>query len=322
MNKHGQDATISVINSVDHELQSSLIKAIIDASPEGILVVDSKGDIVSINRQFFEAWRIPVEVLPVTDPEEIIGTQDHVLLQNALSRVKDRESFLARVRELYDNPALNDHCEIEMADGRTLERHSTVLRSKQGEYLGRVWFFRDITLRKQTENALTKLAHHDPLTGVANRRYFFLRASQEFSRSRRHGNPLCVAGMDIDHFKQINDRYGHAAGDEILKMFCDISLRSLRDIDLFARLGGEEFAVLLPDTDLKGARVAAERIRKSTAETRFELGNGTLNCTVSIGIAALEPIDTSIEECLSRADSALYRAKENGRNRVEIAASF
>jgi len=320
MKNHTQqlDIPTKLVSVSDYELQSSLIKAINEASPDGILVVNDQGIVVSHNHRFVEIWRVPDYRLRGTEPDSAIGARDDPLLANALERVKDEQAFLARVQELYDNPHLDDHCEIELKDGRTLERHSTMLVSDEGKNLGRVWFFRDITSQKQTEAALKELARHDPLTGMANRRYFFERANQELARTKRHSTTLSIVELDIDHFKQINDQYGHAVGDEVLKSLCIVSQRMLREADVFARIGGEEFAVLLPDTNLDGAACLAERLRKTIANRKLSLNSGEFNCTISVGVATLKSTDTSIEDCLLRADSALYRAKHNGRNRVEI----
>jgi diguanylate cyclase (GGDEF)-like protein len=306
------------VNVGDYELQTSLIKAINEASPEGILVVDDNGIIVSHNQRFVEIWRIPKERLRGREPDSAIGADDNPILFTVLERVKDKEAFLARVRELYDNPNLSDHCEIDLLDGRTVERHSTVLRGDDGKNLGRVWFFRDITLQKQNEAMLRDLAHHDPLTGVANRRYFFERANQEFSRTKRRPTPLSIIELDIDHFKQINDKYGHAAGDEVLRTLSKTCQSLLRKADVFARIGGEEFATLLPDTNLDGAACLAERLRKAVVSSKLTFSSSEFRCTISAGVASLRTTDNNIEECLLRADKSMYCAKRNGRDRVEI----
>jgi len=234
--------------------------------------------------------------------------------------VKDEQAFLARVKKLYDNPYLKDHCKIELKDGRTLERHSSVLRNNDGVYLGRVWFFCDVSPQEKAESTPRDMENQDSLTGVSNRKYFFERANQAFSRSKRYSNPLSIAEFDIDNFKQINDQNGHAVGDEVLKSLCNISHRLLRATDIFARLGGEKFAVLLHDTNLEKATVIVEGLRQAIADSKLSLSNGELNFTVSIGVAMLKPTDTCIESCLERAERAKYKAKQNGRNRVEIEA--
>ena len=311
----------SSLFEADHpDLQDSLIRAIHAASPDGILVVNEHQTIISRNQRFLELWRIPIEHLGGSEPGTAIGTDDAPLLAAVLACVKDADVFLARVRELYDDPDLIDHCEIELLDGRTLERHSSALWSSDARYLGRVWFLRDISSQKQTEVALRELSRRDPLTGVANRRYFFERASQEFARATRSTGALSIALVDIDHFKQINDRHGHAAGDEMLKFLCHSSQHLLREMDIFARIGGEEFAVLLPDTSLEGATDLATRLRQTIAGSELSLNGVQINCTISVGVATLRLTDTCPEESLSRADSAMYRAKRNGRNNVQIEA--
>lgn len=309
------------------EFQNTLISAIYEASPEGILVVDKQDNIVSHNQKFIDIWRIPNELLNGEAPSIAVGLSDVPILSTVLKRVKHPEYFVARVNELYKNPNLIDYCEIELLDGRTVERHSTVLYSKNGELLGRVWFFRDITLQKETEANLRALTFQDPLTGVANRRYFFEVANQEFNRTKRYPTPLSIALLDIDHFKQINDKYGHGVGDEVLKTVSHCIQSLLRQVDVFARIsgadvfariGGEEFAVLLPNTDINQAIHLAERLRQRIAEKKFFHEMEQFGCTLSIGIAMIRNTDTCAEDCMERADKAMYSAKQNGRNRVEI----
>jgi diguanylate cyclase (GGDEF)-like protein/PAS domain S-box-containing protein len=299
------------------EFQASLIQAIHEASPDGILVVDSEGKVASVNQRFLDVWQIPNDRVPGGQASAVVGTPDRPILEMATERVKDPKGFVRRVKELYADPDQDDHCELELKDGRTLERHSTVLRGKNGRYQGRVWFFRDITTHKRTEATLRDLASHDSLTGAANRRNFFERAAEEYARARRYDRPVSIVVLDIDRFKQINDRYGHARGDEVLKTLTDGCKTQLREVDLFARIGGEEFAVLLPDTDLGNARMVAERLREFAAAQKVVTEGAEIHWTVSAGVATQSVADASIEECLKRADNALYLAKEGGRNRVE-----
>ncbi|MDR7335208.1 DUF484 family protein [Roseateles asaccharophilus] len=157
----------------------------------------------------------------------------------------------------------------------------------------------------------------DGLTGVHNRRYFDHRSLIEFSQAVRHRYPLACLFLDIDHFKAINDGHGHPAGDEVLRQVGGLIQRSLRTGDLAARYGGEEFVVLLPRTDLAGAREVAERIRQMVQEAPFVMPEGgTVSATLSAGLAMLSSDATSFAELLSAADRALYEAKRAGRNRT------
>lgn len=162
---------------------------------------------------------------------------------------------------------------------------------------------------------LERLAHTDALTCVANRRGLFLTGPEALSRSYADRKPAAVLMLDLDRFKQVNDRLGHAAGDELLRCVAGLCVRSLRREDVFARYGGEEFAVVAPRTSEAEARVLAERIRSSVSLERFApLGGEAV--TVSIGVACAR--SGSLEELLKRADEALYAAKQNGRDRVEL----
>lgn len=160
------------------------------------------------------------------------------------------------------------------------------------------------------------LANRDDLTGLANRRYFFERLESALAHASRHGRPLSLLMADLDHFKQVNDRFGHAGGDTVLRAFGRLLSEDGRAGDLPARIGGEEFALMLPDTDAKQARHVAERIRQRLAELR-PLGPEH-QFTVSIGLA-LSQGDQQPDALLRRADRALYAAKDGGRNRVVMA---
>jgi len=294
-----------------------LLHAIQEASPDGILVVDRHSQVISYNQRFLEVWQIEEKYRP---SEQVMRqyVPEEPLLDAALRKLKDPDAFLQRIQELYDNPELHDHTEIELTDGRTLDRHSTGLFDEQNNYLGRVWFFRDITRQKQNEALLQDLAWRDPLTGIMTRGYFLERAEGELQRIQRYGHTLAVIMLDVDHFKQVNDRYGHGAGDQVLKTLCQRWLDTLRNSDLLGRIGGEEFAILLPQNDLQAALQTAERIRSITASQPVHSDGVDINCTVSCGVTLLDNHQNdSVQGALKRADNALYNAKKRGRNRVE-----
>jgi diguanylate cyclase (GGDEF)-like protein/PAS domain S-box-containing protein len=181
----------------------------------------------------------------------------------------------------------------------------------------------DVTAQKDLEEQLRELATHDSLTGAANRRHFVEVAQRERERARRSGLPLSLCLFDADHFKNINDQHGHVAGDHVLSAIVQAAGSALRVSDVLGRLGGEEFAILLPETPLAGALKLAERVRAAIAACEVQSGElgeqatrQTIRITVSVGVAELAP-DESFEAFLKRADRAQYAAKDLGRNRVQ-----
>jgi len=165
---------------------------------------------------------------------------------------------------------------------------------------------------------MEKLAITDSLTGLYNRRFFFAFAENEIERSKRYNKNLSIIMMDIDHFKKVNDSFGHQIGDQVLKEIADICLSILRKVDLMCRYGGEEFAVLLPETEGAEAAHAAERMCTAISSLRLKNEKGDVSVSVSIGVAELDSSRGSFEKLLAAADTALYTAKETGRNRVQV----
>jgi diguanylate cyclase (GGDEF)-like protein len=169
----------------------------------------------------------------------------------------------------------------------------------------------------QALDELEHRAHTDSLTGVANRGRFMELAETEMARARRYGNPYAVLLLDIDHFKEVNDKYGHKSGDVVLRELTSIMRRVLREVDIIGRIGGEEFAVLLPQTEPEKALQVAERLRETVASTNIAIASDTpLRISVSIGISVPSANSNLIDEILRKADAALYMAKNSGRNRV------
>jgi len=180
---------------------------------------------------------------------------------------------------------------------------------------------KDIELKNQekVKVKLEEMAFYDPLTNMLNRRKFEELSNIELKRSIRHKSELSFLMLDIDKFKIINDTYGHAAGDEVLKQFSSICLDISRDIDTIARIGGEEFVVMLTETNQDGAYIFAEKFRKEIFNTSITINDKTIKYTVSIGISSLNiDTDTNVDMILQRADSALYEAKNTGRNKSVI----
>jgi diguanylate cyclase (GGDEF)-like protein/PAS domain S-box-containing protein len=212
--------------------------------------------------------------------------------------------------------------EVEIDSGREtparyFELRRLALNNEKNLRLGSLVIFHDISERKQFERQLRALATTDPLTGCYNRRYFMDLATLEVDRSVRYQRPVALLIMDIDHFKQVNDTHGHAAGDQVLISLVKLCLQDIRQTDIFARYGGEEFVLLFPETSCEMGRQVAERIRRLIETTSFQTDAGALHVTVSIGLAGMPDSQLShIDALLAKADQALYASKEAGRNCV------
>jgi diguanylate cyclase (GGDEF)-like protein len=163
-----------------------------------------------------------------------------------------------------------------------------------------------------------RMAITDGLTGIYNRRHFFELAERELNRARRLNQPLAAIMLDVDRFKRVNDTYGHAVGDQVLRFVAERCTESVRSIDILGRYGGEEFAIILLATDLSGGHRVAERLRRSVADTSVPTEKGDLTVTISLGVASISPDDDDVASLLNRADAAMYAAKQAGRNRVAV----
>lgn len=184
----------------------------------------------------------------------------------------------------------------------------------------------DITDRKQAEEELKiameraeVLARRDELTGLNNRRAFYQDGEKLINQVKRYTRPLSLIMLDIDHFKETNDNYGHSAGDSVLEVVAAILMKHVREVDVHGRLGGEEFAVMLPETSLNNAAKLAERLRVEIEKTTIGTQKGEVKTTASFGIASVGEDHVSLEELINKADDALYQAKWKGRNRIETA---
>ena len=202
-----------------------------------------------------------------------------------------------------------------LAAGRVLDR------DERGQPLRMVGILQDVSQRKVMEESLVQLATSDPLTGLWNRRHFAEMVRGELGRLRRHQSTAGLLLLDLDHFKRINDTHGHAAGDEVLRHFTATVTAQLREADVFARLGGEEFAILLPCIDARGALRVAERLCRIVAAHPAAIDSGPLVFTVSIGVTMLSLDDEDHEAAYARADEALYEAKHAGRNRALMSSA-
>jgi diguanylate cyclase (GGDEF)-like protein/PAS domain S-box-containing protein len=208
---------------------------------------------------------------------------------------------------------------IRRGDGevRYIQARAKIYFDDDGKPLRIVGTNEDITERKKLQGKLEEKAHQDYLTGLCNRRYFMELGQAELARAQRYGSALSMLMIDIDFFKAVNDSHGHKVGDIVLQKLSDIMRETLRTMDIIGRIGGEEFAILLPETDLGKASEVAERLRENVENTEVILEAGLpLHFTVSIGVATLKGKDANIDILFNQSDKALYQAKESGRNRV------
>lgn len=243
--------------------------------------------------------RAPESVVALLDGEV---SRHHARLQVQEGRVQVEDLDSTNGTRLNGEP-LRGAVELRAGDRLTIGSHVLKL------------VFLD-PLERAFHETLLDLSTKDPLTGLANRGSALAELQNRFGLSMRYNRPLSVVVCDLDHFKRVNDTYGHGAGDFVLHAFGERLLGTLREADLAGRIGGEEFLMVLPETDLTGARPFAERLRKAIAAHPIPLPTGPLTVTCSLGIAERTSTETEAGQLLARADAALYRAKAGGRNCV------
>jgi diguanylate cyclase (GGDEF)-like protein/PAS domain S-box-containing protein len=251
--------------------------------------------------------------------DEMLGKPLDVLMPHQYrsdhaAKVNDFHRKGSRARYMGDRKS---HLTGLRKDGTEVLLGATILTVATDRGPVMVAMLRDISERIIFQNELSRLASADPLTGQLNRRAFLESFEREWNRAFRYKSGLSLLMFDLDHFKHINDAYGHDAGDQVICGFAELVRSSLRDIDLFSRWGGEEFIAALPHTDLRAARNVAERIRKAIARHRFEAaGFDPFSVTVSIGVTDINNGEIAYQQMIKLADNALYEAKNTGRNQV------
>lgn len=279
---------------------------------EAIIIIDRNSEIVFFNEGAEKVFgygtgEIVGQKLDTLLPERFHIQHDMMIHEfgNSETRVKHADE---RHRQIYGR----------RKSGEEFVASAAIFDLSRGDQKFYAAIVRDISKTRKTEEELLRLASTDPLTGAFNRREFTSIAEREALRANRYHHPLSVLMLDIDHFKRLNDTYGHGAGDKALQRFTMICTNALRNVDVFGRWGGEEFIALLPETDIQGATIIAERLRKLTADNLLTYNDHKINFTVSIGIAEFKDGETSIDGVLGRADNAVYDAKKAGRDRISV----
>jgi diguanylate cyclase (GGDEF)-like protein len=285
---------------------NSLLNAITEMSPDGIVVASRNEKIAASNRRFVEMWNIP---------EALMGAgMVKPILEAVVSQIKDFDQRLIWAQFLLDHPDETHYDEIELKDGRIFDRHTTSVYDDKRHYIGRAWFFRDITSRKRSEATIERLAHTDVLTGLANRATFVEQVERSLAMRQRGGGPFAVLYLDLDHFKDVNDTLGHPIGDALLCRVAERLKAITRESDLAARFGGDEFAILQTNLSNETAvGMLAQRVLTALSHP-YTINGHVIRITTSIGIAFHDDTEADVQSLLQNADLALYRAKDEGRN--------
>lgn len=323
---------ISAQKAIEDALRESeeLFRLAFENANVGMCLIDLNGKFMKVNQQMCQIFGYNSDEFEQMTVNDIIHPNHKYMIQELLDQAArgKQEHFT------YEKQYLHKAGHILWG-----QISSSLVRNGLGKPLYLISHVQDITERKQAEDALRQakaeletknqelyqayvreqlLARTDTLTGINNRRYFFEVAVHEFNAAVRYGHPLSAIVFDIDHFKELNDTYGHQAGDDMLRSLAQLTRQQLRDADILARYGGEEFVILLPYTNLKQAHLVAERIREKAAAFRLAVGQQEIGITLSLGVAGFDSEIDSLDKLVQRADQAMYEAKNGGRNRTLV----
>ncbi|AUC96918.1 GGDEF domain-containing protein [Bradyrhizobium sp. SK17] len=276
---------------------------------DGVVLLDRDLNAIFLNRRMREFWQVT--------EEEVARHPAYVTLLTRNRRAVPADATLEQIKafpakRIAEIKAGDHKRDVQTPDGRNIRVHCSTMANG-----GRMLTFVDVTDLVRNARQLEVLATTDPLTGLFNRRQFLTMTDAEWSRFQRYYRSLSVLMVDIDHFKSVNDRFGHAVGDEAIRAVADVCVRGKRKSDIVGRVGGEEFAVLLPETTLSRARTVAERIRKRVEGLTLTAEGRPVQLTVSVGVAEAITSMPGVDALMKAADAALYQAKEGGRNRTQ-----
>ena len=297
------------VEAVNREL--GMLHAALEQVDYGVVLLDRELRAIFINRAFRIIWDLPDA--KADGKPAFIGLMYHG---------RDTNAYAIPQAEL------DAYVAHRMALVRTGDETPLDLRLSNGEVIrfrcktlpdgGRMLSYSSVTDLVRQAEILQTLATTDPMTGVYNRRRFFALAEVEWSRFDRYERPLSMLMVDIDHFKQVNDQFGHDVGDDVIKRFAALCRTMKRETDILARVGGEEFAILLPETGLEDAARLAERLRAAVDKSATDDAHPLPRITISVGVAQAGSDVASVRQLMKCADEALYRAKRDGRDRAVV----
>jgi len=297
------------VEAASRELRT--LEAALDHVDDGVILLDEQLRARFINRASRQLWRVPDALahrLPFFGDLMRNACASGVLSLPAAKIDAHIERRLTQLRAGDETPV-----DLQLADGSTVRCRCKALAAG-----GRFLSYSDVTDLVRHAETLERLATTDDMTGICNRRHFMALAREPWERFHGGGEPLSLLILDLDLFKSINDRFGHDAGDAVIRHVAGVCGKTMRDTDILGRLGGEEFVLLLPDTRGEDAAARAEALRRRIEASPIAIAEQSLRITASIGVAEAESGMARISDLMKRADQALYDAKRDGRNRVRM----
>ncbi|QMT59787.1 bifunctional diguanylate cyclase/phosphodiesterase [Legionella sp. PC997] len=286
----------------------ALTKSTLESTADGILVVDSLGAIEYYNQKFLDMWNISIKFIATHNDEDAIN-----YVSNQLNNATE---FIEKIKYLYEKPELESFDVLHFKDGKIYERYSKP-HWLEGKIIGRVWSFRDITIR----NKLAYQANHDALTGLPNRTSLYARIEQAITYAARLNQILAIFFLDVDDFKLVNDNLGHDSGDSLLKVVAKRLKECIRESDTVARFGGDEFVLVFMAPTFKDITLIAQKILNQVVQP-IKLSAHEVIVTTSIGISTYPKDGADTTSLLKNADMAMYLAKKEGRNNFQFYNNF
>lgn len=291
----------------ESEQERARLVSLLSAMNLGILFVGPDGLVIYHNPAFNRMWAID-------EAHPLVGSPvDEVLLKSS-SMLARPDHFSKHLLSVLEARETSDTFEIQLADGRVFTELDFPVRDRSGRFIGHLWICEDVTRERQTAEQLIYLAERDPLTGLNNRHRFQSELERVVSEAERREERCAVIFFDLDEFKEINDSFGHRAGDALLIRVAGEVGTLIRRSEIFARLGGDEFAILLPNVRANEAEALAERVVRSVAQIPFRFEGRSLRLTTSLGVAYLPDHAYDADELVAKADIAMYQAKQAGKN--------
>jgi len=289
------------------------LAAVLDAIRPGIVLMDTEQRVLYLNQSFLQMWGFNAD-------ENLFGIRDVVLFGRCGAQMVDPEAYRTHVTEVLDTGHGSPVFEFRLKDERVITDSSVVVTREGADItIGRVWIFEDVTVARRSAEILQQQAERDALTGLYNRRRFDEELEREIAESKRRARETGLLVFDLDGFKPVNDTYGHQAGDRVLVALAETIGRVVRRHEMLFRFGGDEFAILVPDSEDSHLHELAKRVVDSVGDTVFNFHGKEVRLTASVGLACYPADASDVRGLVAAADAAMYRAKSAGKNRWAMA---